>query len=314
MNVSLVVGAGLVLVAATSRCTPFKDDSSLAIDAAHPDTGPACDPAKAFGSPAPVQGLTDIGAIAVTSVRLSPDSLTAYFAADGRSDSVGGYDLYVASRTGYGAPFGNVMPIPGARINSIYNDLDPSISGDGLTLVFGTSKLDSTMARLEYATKPLPTVPFTDRGPALDPTDAVAYNDSTPFLREDGQVLYFSSIRMPETGTDIYRAYQNTSAFGAPEPVNDINSSSSEVYPVVSPTDLTIYFASDRLGGQGDFDIWVATRDSLLDPFSGPRAVSELNSTTADFPSFVTSDGCTLYFTSARSGYLAPYFATKPAR
>jgi Tol biopolymer transport system component len=237
--------------------------------------------------------------------------LTAYFDADGRSDSVGGYDLYVATRTEYGSPFGNIVPIPGARINSMKNELDPSVSGDGVTLVFGTSKLDSTMARLEYAKKPLPSVQFTGVGPALDSGDGGAYDDATPFLREDGQVLYFSSIRVPENGSDIYRAHWTGAGFGVAEPVGDINSSSSEDYPVVSPNDLTIYFASDRLG---DFDIWVATRDSLLHPFTGLRVVNELNSTKADFPSFVSSDGCTVYFTSARSGYLAPYVATKSAR
>lgn len=40
------------------------------------------------------------------------------------------------------------------------------------------------------------------------------------------------------------------------------------LHPAVTSDELTIYFSSNRPGGQGDFDIWKATRNSINDPFS----------------------------------------------
>ncbi|MBP1631292.1 MAG: hypothetical protein H6Q15_2185 [Bacteroidetes bacterium] len=40
------------------------------------------------------------------------------------------------------------------------------------------------------------------------------------------------------------------------------------LHPAVSSDELTIYFTSNRPGGQGDFDIWKATRASVNEPFS----------------------------------------------
>jgi hypothetical protein len=55
----------------------------------------------------------------------------------------------------------------------------------------------------------------------------------------------------------------------------------------------------------------MAQRASAMDPFSSLMNVTELNSPDSDLPSFVTSDRCTLYFSSTRSGTLSAYVATK---
>ena len=38
-------------------------------------------------------------------------------------------------------------------------------------------------------------------------------------------------------------------------------------HPAVTPDELTIYFSSNRPGGEGDYDIWKATRNSVNEPF-----------------------------------------------
>lgn len=40
------------------------------------------------------------------------------------------------------------------------------------------------------------------------------------------------------------------------------------LHPAVSSNELTIYFSSNRPGGQGDYDIWKATRENINEPFS----------------------------------------------
>jgi hypothetical protein len=303
----------LLLLGATGGCTQFKDDTGTpTIDSTLPEAGPPCDPSEPFGAALPVPGLEDGGANAVAGVRLTPDLLTAYFAADGRPDSLGGYDLYVATRARTTDPLEDIAPVVGARINSYRNEMDPSVSGNGLSLAFATSELDLMATALWYSARALPSVPFSGVDHALGPGDAGGYYyDTNPYLRENGQVLYFSSNRDPGDGDDIFLARWNGSQFGPPEPVNGINTYYSEVYPVVTPDDLQIYFASDRMAGAGQFAMYLATRGSATQPFTVLRAISELYSGKSDFPSFVSRDGCSLYFTSLRNGNPAAYFATK---
>jgi hypothetical protein len=63
-----------------------------------------------------------------------------------------------------------------------------------------------------------------------------------------------------------------------------------------------IYFSSDRPGGAGATDIWMARRDDLADPWEPPVAVAELNSGSSDEHPEVTGDGRTIYFASNRPG------------
>jgi tRNA A-37 threonylcarbamoyl transferase component Bud32 len=85
------------------------------------------------------------------------------------------------------------------------------------------------------------------------------------------------------------------------QPVNAgpaVNGPHSEVTPSISADGLSLYFASDRPGGQGSHDIWVAKRASPSDAWSEPVNLGPLVNT-PDFEGFqsVSADGLELYFT-----------------
>ncbi len=40
------------------------------------------------------------------------------------------------------------------------------------------------------------------------------------------------------------------------------------LHPAISSDELTLYFSSNRPGGQGDYDLWKATRENINEPFS----------------------------------------------
>jgi|HubBroStandDraft_5_1064220.scaffolds.fasta_scaffold51633_2 Tol biopolymer transport system component len=319
LRIALLAPVGAIM------CIPFKNDPSDAGEASAPDAsvpvaessapggGPPCSPDAGFGDPRLVAGLAD-AATSIAAVRLSPDSLTAYFQAGGRPDSLGYDDIYTATRTDPASPFGHIAPLEGYEVNSPDDELYPTVSGDGLTLVFARSApIDPVF--LWSTTRSEPSTSFDVPVLLAPPVNAMsAIYDTTPFLRQDGQVLYFASNRVPERGIDIYRVgwagSSADAAFDAPAPVDELNASSNELAPVVTPDDRTIYFASDRANGNGDFDIWTATRDSGAG-FLAPTSVAELNSDSVDIPTFITGDGCTLYFSSARNGALLPYVATR---
>jgi hypothetical protein len=261
-----------------------------------------------FGPPALVPGLSTI-ADSVDGLRLSPDSRTAYFHAV-RPDGVGYDDLYTASRDAPNSAFGGVSPIEGTRINTVAEEVYPTVSGDGLILAYAHGQPAGDPVHIYYAERATTLVGFAFVGPVM--TGLNAQHEAFPFLREDGKVLYFAV-----ESNDIYRAPWNgrglDASLGSPTAVEEINTNFNEVAPVVTPDDLTIYFGSNRTddSARGDYDIWVATRTSPTEPFSLPRDVMEINTPSFEWPTFVTADGCTLYFSSNRGGTLLPYVATR---
>jgi hypothetical protein len=80
----------------------------------------------------------------------------------------------------------------------------------------------------------------------------------------------------------------------------DLNTSSLDGCPIQSPNGLNLYMASNRPGGKGGLDIWVATRTSASDPFGAPENLPEpINSAADDFcPTPLHADG--LLFVSRR--------------
>jgi hypothetical protein len=71
----------------------------------------------------------------------------------------------------------------------------------------------------------------------------------------------------------------------------------------VSRDGLTIYFASSR-GLKRGSRIWVARRAKDVEPFGSPEPIAELEPASDDAPTWLSPDGCTLWFTSTRAGGL----------
>jgi hypothetical protein len=64
----------------------------------------------------------------------------------------------------------------------------------------------------------------------------------------------------------------------------DLNTAYLDGCPIQSPDRLSLYMASNRPGGKGGLDIWVATRSSTRDPWRAPENLPEpVNSAADDF-------------------------------
>ena len=73
--------------------------------------------------------------------------------------------------------------------------------------------------------------------------------------------------------------------------------------PSISADGLSLYFVSNRLGGSGDSDLWVATRPTTDDDWGLPINLgSTVNSIAKDENPCISADGLELYFASNRSG------------
>jgi len=64
----------------------------------------------------------------------------------------------------------------------------------------------------------------------------------------------------------------------------DVNTTALDGCPIQSPNGLSLYMASNRPGGRGGLDIWVATRTSTGAPWGAPSNLGEpVNSAADDF-------------------------------
>jgi hypothetical protein len=98
------------------------------------------------------------------------------------------------------------------------------------------------------------------------------------------------------------------SGWAQAQKLDEIGSNNSELNtpvldgcPIQSPDGLSVFLASNRPGGQGGLDIWVAHRDSTRLPFGAPENLGpEVNSAADDFcPTPVRGGG--LFFVSRRA-------------
>ena len=82
-----------------------------------------------------------------------------------------------------------------------------------------------------------------------------------------------------------------------------INTTANEQGPSLSNDGLSLYFGSDRAGGSGGFDLWVAKRDCEDCPWQTPANLgTALNTAAAETGPGLSVDGHLLFFRSTRPG------------
>lgn len=149
---------------------------------------------------------------------------------------------------------------------------------------------------------------------ALDSTA----DEENPTLTRDLLEIYFISDREDGSGDhDIWFARRSSvdEPFGEPEELSAINTADFESSPALSADGLTLWFGSDREGGQGGVDIWVTHRESRDDEWGEPENVSELNSDSDEIPRPLGDGETTMPLASRRGadGLYKTYLARRSA-
>jgi hypothetical protein len=211
---------------------------------------------------------------------LSSDGLTLYFSdlysGTPRPGGLGGADIWVATRTSHNDAWTTPVNL-GAPVNSSAMDLSPTVSGDGLILVFASSRAGTSGPYdLWMSTR------ATVQDPWGSPVNLGAYVNSSAgelecSLSADGLTLFFASGR--PGGLSNYDLWMTTRrSQGDPwAPTINVgsvaNSTSTEGAPGVSADMRTLYFDSDRPGGLGGYDLWEAPIIPVVD-FDGDEMVA----------------------------------------
>lgn len=282
------------LLPAPARSEP---DAGAVREPASPLSLPPCEgELGAFDPPEPVIGL-DFDEN-VFGPALSTDGRTLYFSAYVSGEQ----QIYAATRDARGRVFEDVRELP--VVNSPGSDGSPFISADDERLYLFSerggglggrdiwvSRRESPAARFEEA-QLLAGVNSSD-------------TDLLPWLSADELTLTFVSNRPGgRGGTDLWMARRDSSAdeFEGPIDLADLSSADNEGRAVLSRDGLSAFFSSDRSGGRGGHDLWMAIRAQRQQPFVVLLNLAALNSSENDQDAALSSDGTELFFASFRGG------------
>ncbi|MBA7683788.1 hypothetical protein ES703_92173 [subsurface metagenome] len=194
----------------------------------------------------------------------------------------------------------------GPTVNSSSIDAQPDISADGLSLYFLSRRPGgSGSADLWVTTRKAKDDPWgapVNLGTTLNSSAP----DHNPSISADGLSLYYTSRRPGGHGADdIWMTTRKTKSDPWSTPVNlGFNSSPDDWAPNISADGLELFFTcSGARGGYGSYDLYVATREIINDPWGEPVNLGPtVNSSAGDAGSSISPDGRMLFFTSDRPG------------
>jgi len=196
----------------------------------------------------------------------------------------------------------------GSTVNSSVRDGGPRIAAAGLTLYFQSHRPGGYGSQDVWVTT-RPTEGDSWGEPVnLGPTVNSEHNEGGPEISSDGLTLYFHSDRPGGYGGhDLWVTTRATEGDSWGEPANlgpTVNGLTRDATPSISADGLALYFDSDRPGGYGMDDLWVAMRETLDGPWStvmnlGPT----VNSSVHDRSAWISPEDLTLFLASYPSGF-----------
>jgi hypothetical protein len=216
--------------------------------------------------------------------------------------SLGGNShLYQATRPDHCSLFGPIAPVCG--VNSDASDGQPWLSHDGLRLYFMSTRCSGGPYQCLFVAK------RSDPSSCFDPPVQVPGLGNSgpcslagPTLTADELTIVFNR-HCPAGNAEIWFATRPTpaAAFDPPQPLSGINLPGFDTAdPSLSADGLTLYFSSNRPGGLGGLDVWVARRPNGSVPFLPPENVRCTNSSFDEFQPSITPDDHELYFSTNR--------------
>ena len=211
--------------------------------------------------------------------KLLPEPINSYdadgtstFSSDGQimiyvkcdDDGIGSCDLYMCELEG------NIWSEPmnlGNVVNSDDWDSQPSLSADGRTLAFVSTKSGSYDDGMDiYISRKNK---FNEWGIPQNagPTINTPFGEKSPYLAPDGKTMYFSSEGHPGYGDyDLFVSVFEDGSWSEPKNLGaPLNSAGQDTYFTISASGEGAFFASDR-NGEGKLDLFSVVIPESLRP------------------------------------------------
>ena len=195
-------------------------------------------------------------------------------------------------------------------VNTEFQEFGPAIYADSL-LAYSSSRLRANSLRSHRSGEG-----FTDQ--FLMHSDTAGWQDlskrfeklnssdseATGSFTADQQYYYFTRCGEKEGGCRIYVARFGRKRWQSPEMLGkEINQpGTNSKHPAVSPSGDTLFFASDRRGGQGKTDIWVSHRDAQGE-WQPPQNLNAINTSQDEvFPHFQATEQLLFFASNGMEG------------
>ena len=202
----------------------------------------------------------------------------------------------------------------GVPVNSVEGEFNPEMTSNGLEMFFSSEREGSQNRDLYRARRETPDGEWTiveNMGPKINSP----HLDSGPSITSDGKTLVFHSERLfngakdgIQTHRDLF--YTQRPSLDAPfgkvqtVPGKEVITDYADTAALITDEGMTMYFSSNRPGGNGSKDIYVATREDPNGPFTKVKNMgTNVNSKWVDSNPAITEDGLTLFFHSKRPGF-----------
>ncbi len=185
-------------------------------------------------------------------------------AAEDPSDSLEGLELFWGSGVQYATratTFDTWTPLGGAGITGTGFSIEggPDLSADGLTIMFTGTLATDQLWHSYQATRTTVGAAWS----SATPMPLTQTSDGEGFGSFSGDQL--DLVYSTETTARLHEATRASSsaAFGNATNIAELDDASSAADPDLSDDRLTLWFASTRAGGLGDYDLWFSTRTCL---------------------------------------------------
>ena len=237
----------------------------------------------------------------------SPDGLSLYIASN-RPGGRGGLDIWVATRSATSAPWGAPTNL-GEPVNSAADDFCPTpvgkkglffVSREALPGACGQGDIYFTHQQGNGSWAEPERLLCAPAGPNSELDEqGPSYVDGSGKVRGKKHLYFSRSSVSPSVPGEIFvSTRESSSRFGTATAVAELNdAAANDIQPNVRADGLEVVFSSNRTGGLGAQDIWIATRGTVGDPFSAPVNIGTVVNTAAaeSRPSF-SRDGGQLLF------------------
>jgi len=268
------------------------------IDGGSEDSGAAPDGGLLgpFGSPTLVARLSDPVADD-DDPTLTSDMLEIYFDSDRGSPGRG--DVWMSRRTSLTDPWDPPWNV--TELNTSSDESAPEVSGDGLTIYVASDRPSAIGGRDIYVSTRSSRA-FVWGTPERVAELSSSAGDEAAVVSADGLTVYFGSDRLGSSDLFVAVRASAGAAWGAPTVMTGLSTADGETAPFISRDGLHLLFQSDRPGGAGGKDIWIASITVPMEAFVDPTPVVEVNSPVTDSDPWLSDDRRTLYFSSYRAG------------
>ena len=123
-----------------------------------------------------------------------------------------------------------------------------------------------------------------------------------PAFSPDGRCILWGSIGAPKTAWRILRTCRDGAGWSRPEAVS-FDGPDNDFDPAFSPDGRTVYFFSNRPGGQGGDDLYAVDHDPTTGTFGAPRNLGPRFNTPGDeWAPAPTADGKLIFSSDGHGG------------